>query len=72
VLPTDQSPPALTEELLAAVRWLQTHGQPDLTPNDALVEAIEDWIALVRVEHLGGEDIPGPGGIRQHDCGQEG
>jgi hypothetical protein len=62
VLPTDQITPALTGEFLAAVRWLQTHGQPDLTPDDALLEAIEDWIALVRIEHLGGDDIPGPEG----------
>jgi hypothetical protein len=62
VLPTDPITPALTEEFLAAVRWLQSHGQRDLTPGDALVEAIEDWITLVRIEHLGGEDIPGPDG----------
>jgi hypothetical protein len=62
VLPTDQITPALAEEFGAAVRWLQTHGQPDLTPGHGLAEAIEDWIALVRIEHLGGDDIPGPEG----------
>jgi hypothetical protein len=59
VLSTDQITPALAEEFGAGVRWLQTHGQPDLTPGHALAEAIEDWIALVRIEHLGGDDIPG-------------
>ena len=62
MLPTDQIPPALAEEFGAAVRWLQTHGQPDLTPAHALAEAIEDWIALVRIEHLGGDDVPERGG----------
>jgi len=58
MLRTDHIPPALTEELLAAVQWLQTHGRPELTPEGALVEAVDDWITLVRFEHLDGEDIP--------------
>lgn len=64
MLPTDQITLALTEEFLASVHWLQIHGQPDLAPGDALVEAIEDWIALVRIEHLGGDDIPRAHGDR--------
>ena len=58
MLRTEHIPPALTEELLAAVHWLQTHGRPELTPDEALVEAVDDWITLVRFEHLDGEDIP--------------
>jgi hypothetical protein len=58
MLRTDHILPTLTEELLAAVQWLQTHGRPELTPDGALVEAIDDWITLVRFEHLDGDDIP--------------
>ena len=58
MLRTDHIPPMLTEELLAAVQWLQTHGRPELTSEIALVEAVDDWIALVCFEHLDGDDIP--------------
>ena len=58
MLRIDHIPPTLSNEFVAAVAWLETHGRPDLTPDDALVEAIDDWITLVRFEHLDGNDIP--------------
>lgn len=57
MLRTDHIPPTLTQEFLAAVQLLQTHGRPELTPEGALVEAVDDWITLVRFEHFDGDDI---------------
>ena len=54
----DHIPPALADDFLAAVRLLKTHGRPELTPDQAVLEAIDDWITLVRFEHLNGDDIP--------------
>jgi len=58
MLRIDHIPPALADEFLAAVAWFQTHGRPELTPDSALVEAVDDWITLIRFEHLDGDDIP--------------
>lgn len=58
MIPTDQVSPALAEEFTATVQWLGEHGRPELTPALAVVEAVEDWIALVRTEHLRGDEIP--------------
>ena len=58
MLRTDHIPPTLTYEFLAAIELLRSHGRPELTPDGALVEAIDDWITLVRFEHLDGDDIP--------------
>jgi hypothetical protein len=60
MLPTDAISPALADEFLAVVRWLQAHSSPELTPADAVAQAIEDWITLVRIEHLHGDSIPEP------------
>lgn len=48
----DHITPELTEEFFDAVRLLQTHGRPELTPDQAVLEAIDDWITLARFEHL--------------------
>jgi hypothetical protein len=58
VLNIDHITPALTEEFLDAVRLVQTHGRPELTPDQAVLEAIDDWITLARFEHLDGYDAP--------------
>ena len=58
MLRTDHIPPALADDFLAAVHLLKTHGRPELTPDQAVLEAIDDWITLVRFEHLDGVDIP--------------
>ena len=58
MLRTDQLTPALAAELRAAVAWLQANGRPELTPAAALADAVEDWIALLRAEHLRGGEIP--------------
>jgi hypothetical protein len=50
--------PELAQELRAAVAWWQAHGRSELTAPLALREAIEDWIAALRAEHLGDGDIP--------------
>ena len=52
MLPTDAIIPTRADEFHAAVRWLQAHGSPELTPADAVAQAVEDWITLVRIEHL--------------------
>jgi hypothetical protein len=59
VLHIDHVTPALTDEFLAAVRLLQAHGRPELTPDQAVVEALDDWITLARFEHFDGDDLPG-------------
>jgi hypothetical protein len=60
MVPTDAISPVLADEFLDVVRWLQAHGSPQLTPADAVAQAIEDWITLVRIEHLHGDSIPKP------------
>jgi hypothetical protein len=58
VLNLDHITPALTEDFLDAVRLLQTHGRPELTPDQAVLEAIDDWITLARFEHPYSYDTP--------------
>jgi hypothetical protein len=57
VLNVDQISRELADEFLAAVRLLQAHGRPELTPHQAVLEAIDDWITLARFEHFDGEGI---------------
>jgi hypothetical protein len=61
VLHLDHISPALADEFLDAVRLLQAHGRPELTPDQAVLEAIDDWITLARFEHLDGDEIPRTG-----------
>ena len=58
MLNLDHITPALTEDFLDAVRLLQTHGRPELTPDQAVLEAIDDWIILARFEHPDSYDTP--------------
>ncbi|MGH9014406.1 MAG: hypothetical protein ACRDZ1_10790 [Acidimicrobiia bacterium] len=58
MIATYEITPRLAEEFTTGVRWLQANGRPDLTPAAALAEALEDWIAALRAEHLRGEEIP--------------
>lgn len=58
MLNLDHITPALTEDFLDAVRLLQTYGRPELTPDQAVLEAVNDWIALARFEHLDSYDTP--------------
>jgi hypothetical protein len=58
LIPTDAIAPGLAAEFIAGVAWLKTHRRPDLTLGGALAEAVEDWIAALRTEHLRGEAIP--------------
>jgi hypothetical protein len=57
VLHLDHISPELANEFVDAVRLLQTHGRPELTPDQAVLEAIDDWITLARFEHLDGDDF---------------
>jgi hypothetical protein len=56
VLHLDHISPELADEFLDAVRLLQAHGRPELTPDQAVLEAIDDWITLARFEHLDRDD----------------
>ena len=56
--PTETIPRALVDELTDAVEWLQEHGRPELTLAAAVTEALEDWIAGLRAEHLRDRDLP--------------
>ena len=58
MIPTDAIKPGLADEFTRGVSWLQKHGQPELTVESAFMEALEDWIAVLRAEHLRGDDIP--------------
>jgi hypothetical protein len=58
VIPTDAITPELADEFAAGVQWLQKHGRPELTIAAAFAEAMGDWIAGLRAEHLRGEHIP--------------
>jgi hypothetical protein len=59
MLRTDHIPPALIDEFVAAVELLRSRARPELTVDGAVLEAIDDWITLVRFEHFDGDDIPG-------------
>ncbi len=58
MIPTDAITDELAQEFSSAVQWLQTHGRPELTVATAVAEAMEDWVAALRAEHLRGRDIP--------------
>jgi len=58
VIPTDAITGELAQEFSSAVQWLQTHGRPELTVASAVTEALEDWVAALRAEHLRGQQIP--------------
>ena len=58
MIPTDAITSELADEFAVGVHWLQKHGRPELTVAAAVAEAIEDWLALLRAEHLRGQDIP--------------
>jgi hypothetical protein len=58
MITTDAITPELEDEFARGVRWLQDHGRPELSLADAVVEAIEDWVAELRAEHLRGAAIP--------------
>ena len=60
MLHLDHISPELAEEFLDAVRLLQAHGRPELTPDQAVLEAIDDWITLARFEHLDRDGTQAP------------
>jgi hypothetical protein len=59
MIPTLAITPELADEFARGVGWLREHVRPELTVEDALAEAIEDWLAGLRAEHLRGQDVPG-------------
>jgi len=58
MIPTDAVTAELADEFSSGVQWLQKHGRPELTIATAVAEAMEDWIAELRAEHLRGQAIP--------------
>jgi hypothetical protein len=55
---TDTIPRELFNEFTDAVEWLQGHGRSELTIAAAVTEALEDWVAGVRAEHLRDLSVP--------------
>lgn len=58
MIPIEAITGELADEFSAGVHWLQKHGRPELTVAAAFAEAMEDWVAGLRAEHLRGQDIP--------------
>ena len=58
MVPTDAITSELADEFAVGVHWLQKYGRPELTVAAAVAEAMEDWLAVLRAEHLRGQDIP--------------
>ena len=58
MIPTDAISSELADDFAVGVHWLQKYGRPELTVATAVAEAMEDWIAALRAEHLRGRDIP--------------